>query len=349
MDSSDGTLNLRNTLDRESPNGYIYILKVEAQDRGDDPLTDTVTINITIADVDEFPPRFTDRNNNGTHFTEEDPANSDVQKITSLATDEDDTDIIFYFLVGGDRDVFELVDPTAKQPQLKNLKKLDHETKQSYHLILQTTRENKQPHDVNVFDPSDPSQLNLTIIVDDINDMTPNFGNRRFMGGIAEGDPQDQILRLESDDPDVNDQTTYSITSDFTASDASIANISQPFKLGDPDTASLMLNFDVSAAMDGYFDFQITATDSVGHKNATNVRIFIIIEDDRVKFVFSNPYAFVQVSIWAIPGQMAKARRPYHIRFRCDLLYRNVFRADFHFRVVKVFILRDRRIETSKN
>ena len=287
---------LKNTLDRESANGYLYDLHVEVRDRGDDPLTDSVHIKITISDVDEFAPRFDERYNNGTHFTEENDANADISDVTTKAQDDDETDNIFYFLVGGDRDVFELVDSKAQTPQLRNLKKLNREKKDRYSLILQTTRENKQPPDVNVFDPEDPSQLSLTIIVDDINDMTPSFGNRRFMGGIAAGDQQTTILRLESDDPDLNDPTTFSITSDFTASDPSISNISQPFKLDASDTSALMLNFDVSEGMDGYFDFEITAEDTAKNRNTTSVRIFIIIEADRVKFVFANQYSFVQVS-----------------------------------------------------
>ena len=299
---------LKSELDRESSSGYEYSLKVEVADNGEQKLKDTVTIAITISDVDEFDPEFKDRNNNATKFTEENDAKSDVQDITSLATDDDDTNIIFYFLVGGDQNVFELVDPAAKTPQLRSLQKLNREEKDRYHLILQTTRENKQPPDVDVFDKTDPSQLNLTVMVNDINDMTPDFGERRFMGGIAYGDQQGPILRLESDDPDLSDLTTYTITSDFTTSDSSISDISQPFKLDDPDTASLMLNFDVSESMDGYFDFDITAEDKAKHKSTTSVRIFIIIEDDRVKFVFGNPYLSVQVSVktsshyeWGIP------------------------------------------------
>ncbi|XP_043210987.1 cadherin-23-like [Amphibalanus amphitrite] len=287
------SLMLRGQLDREGPNSQ-YDLHAAALDSGTPRLQSMVHIRVTVGDVDEFAPEFTERYNNATHFTEGNDTKADVKDITAKAQDDDQTDIIFYFLVGGDRDTFELVNSSAETPQLRNLKELDRETKDRYSLILKTIRENKQPPDVEVFDPSDPSQLSLTVVVDDINDVTPSFGERRFMGGIAAGDQQTTILRLQSDDADLDDPTTYAIVSEFTASDPSISNISQPFRLDSPDTAALQLNFDVSDGMDGYFDFDVSATDTAGHSDTTSVRIFIIVEADRVKFVFANQAALVE-------------------------------------------------------
>ncbi|XP_037070644.1 cadherin-23-like [Pollicipes pollicipes] len=294
---SSGVVCLKSKVDRESPAGYEYTLVVEARDRGEDGgLAATTHLHVTVKDVDEFAPRFPDDNvNYDARFKENQAAGSVTLDVTTKATDADDTDIMFFFLVGGAKDTFELVNHDAPVPQLRTTRQLDREKQPSYLLILATSRNNTYPGDVAEFDASDKSTLLLNVTVQDMNDNTPTFSGST-MGGIAAGDEKKVVIvALSAIDPDLNDTTSYRIEGAITASDPSIepvANTTQPFVL-EPDTGKLLLNFDVDSKMNGYFEFTASATDLKDHSSETVVRVFIITEENRVKFIFANAAAFV--------------------------------------------------------
>lgn len=57
-----------------------------------------------------------------------------------------------------------------------------------------------------------------------------------------------------------------------------------PF-LVDRRTGAVQLNFDPQKGMKGYFDFKALANDSAGHTDEAHVFIYLLREDQRVKFV----------------------------------------------------------------
>lgn len=52
------------------------------------------------------------------------------------------------------------------------------------------------------------------------------------------------------------------------------------------DTGELRLNSYVTSNMQGYMMFNVVASDMAGHTDVTSVKIFIVSEKNRVKFVF---------------------------------------------------------------
>lgn len=67
-------------------------------------------------------------------------------------------------------------------------------------------------------------------------------------------------------------------------------NIPQPPFILDEDTGSIFLNFDPQKSMKGYFDFLLMANDTGGLSDTAKVVIYLLREDQKVKFVLrQNP------------------------------------------------------------
>lgn len=58
----------------------------------------------------------------------------------------------------------------------------------------------------------------------------------------------------------------------------------QPF-LVDKETGAVQLNFDPQQGMKGYFDFMVLANDTGGLQDMARVFIYLLREDQRVRFV----------------------------------------------------------------
>jgi hypothetical protein len=62
-------------------------------------------------------------------------------------------------------------------------------------------------------------------------------------------------------------------------------SLQKPPFLVDRDTGMVQLNFDPQKGMKGYFDFMVKANDSKGHEDMAHVFIYLLREDQRVRFV----------------------------------------------------------------
>ena len=60
-----------------------------------------------------------------------------------------------------------------------------------------------------------------------------------------------------------------------------------PF-LVDADTGDIVLNFDPQKGMKGHFDFGVRVSDRAGHVDKAQVQIYLLREDQRVKFVMRS-------------------------------------------------------------
>lgn len=141
----------------------------------------------------------------------------------------------------------------------------------------------------------DPPKLDSTIVcvkvrVLDINDNPPRFRTKIFTGGITtNADFGLRFMSVEATDPDegANAKITYYQVGDIrqTLSEG-LENVRKAPFLIDQNTGAVQLNFDPQKGMKGYFDFMVLANDSLGMRDVAHVFIYLLREDQKVRFVF---------------------------------------------------------------
>ena len=137
----------------------------------------------------------------------------------------------------------------------------------------------------------DTSMLKIKVNVIDVDDNPPEFIQRIFTGGIATDTEYGSVILIaEADDPDTDTILEYSVIGNIVSSEQSenletIQN--QPFLL-DKSSGAIILNFDPQKGMKGYFAFHVSVRDIFGHVDKATVQIYLLREDQRVRFVFRS-------------------------------------------------------------
>lgn len=187
-------------LDRERKDSYI--LNVEARDGGKTPKTALVDVKITISDINDNKPLF-DKSPYLVHVTEDAAIGSSV--VTLFAKDDDlgqNSEIAYAIRSGNEQGAFNLNDTTG----LMKLKKyLDRETKASYKLIVTAVDHGTPPL---------TSSVDVTVVVNDVNDNPPTFAKSQYNCSVTENLMRGvAVCYVTATDPDTgaNGQLYYSI------------------------------------------------------------------------------------------------------------------------------------------
>uniref|UniRef100_W4VR90 Putative cadherin egf lag seven-pass g-type receptor n=1 Tax=Corethrella appendiculata TaxID=1370023 RepID=W4VR90_9DIPT len=135
----------------------------------------------------------------------------------------------------------------------------------------------------------DNTLVRVVIYVQDINDNPPQFIRKIFTGGVTtSSDFGTQFMFVTAVDKDegVNGKITYYQIGEIKKTlTEGLENLQkQPF-LVDIETGAVQLNFDPQKGMKGYFDFMVLANDTYGFQDVAHVFIYLLREDQRVKFV----------------------------------------------------------------
>ncbi|CAG0922117.1 unnamed protein product [Notodromas monacha] len=295
IDPISGFITLTQPLDRERQK--FYQLRVEARDMGlPTALSSDLDLSVYVKNVDDMKPRFTP-NKQRMNFTEHMPPGKE-RRLVIEAVDEDDDDfdydetedqrILCYFIVGGNQGGFFTIDPTSRT--VMAIKELDREERDVHTLIIRATDScSVPPGNISFYDQTDPSLLNVTVFVNDINDNAPRFIKRIFTGGVStDADFGLEFLELTAVDPDYgqNAELTFAIVPPIreTLSEGLESLRGPPF-LVDEKNGVLQLNFDPQPGMKGYFDFEVTVNDTGGLWDKSRVFIYLLREDQRVRFL----------------------------------------------------------------
>ncbi len=198
--STTGQLKTRAPLDYETKNSYLVTVTVS-----DGSLTASITVGITVTDVDENrAPVFTEGSGTTRAVAENTPAGVNIGGAVS-ATDADD-DILTYTLSGIDAESFGIVSTTG---QLKTRAPLDYETKNSY-LVM-----------VAVSDGKLTDVISVGITVTDIDEnKAPVFAGSRTTRSIAENTPAGVNIgdAVSATDADSDASLTYTLSGTDAAS-----------------------------------------------------------------------------------------------------------------------------------
>uniref|UniRef100_G3PNP3 Cadherin domain-containing protein n=1 Tax=Gasterosteus aculeatus TaxID=69293 RepID=G3PNP3_GASAC len=163
INASTGTIQtVLRSLDREAEERYLVV--VEARDAGG--LTGTGTATITVSDVNDHPPVFTQRLYSA-QVTEDLEVNSEVLVVSATDGDEGENAMVTFSIVGGDEDrkFFVETDKVNRRGVMKLKKKVDFEKprERTFNLTLKA-------EDADFF-----SLAHCLVQVEDTNDHAPVF------------------------------------------------------------------------------------------------------------------------------------------------------------------------------
>ncbi|XP_073842493.1 cadherin-AgCad1-like isoform X2 [Musca autumnalis] len=178
--------------------------------------------------------------------------------------------------------LFEL-NPISRQLKLKT--QLDREIAEELKILIKVS--NNENGLI-----SNPNSINYTlevyVHVIDVNDNPPMFSQKLYAGGLTSKDSMGKtILSVKAEDPDLEDHITYEI--DLDSYESHLTNFPKNYSdlvSLNPETGEISLISYVPNTMEGYMMFNVTAWDLLKHRDVTAVKIFIVSESNRVKFVF---------------------------------------------------------------
>jgi len=137
---------------------------------------------------------------------------------------------------------------------------------------------------------SDSTVVKVKVRVLDINDNPPRFRSKIFTGGITtSADFGLKFMRVEATDADEGENGKigyYQVGEIRQTLSEGLENVRKAPFLLDQETGEVQLNFDPQKGMKGYFDFVVLANDTSGMKDVAHVFIYLLREDQKVRFVF---------------------------------------------------------------
>lgn len=144
----------------------------------------------------------------------------------------------------------------------------------------------------------DSTLVKVAVYVDDINDNAPQFESKVFTGGVTTeadfGTPFMQIKAIDRDQG-INAKVSYYVLGEVHKTlTEGLENVNaEPF-LVDEATGFIHLNFDPLKGMKGYFDFRVIVNDTDGYQDTAHVFIYLLREDQRVRFVLRQQPAEIR-------------------------------------------------------
>ncbi|KAH9361060.1 hypothetical protein HPB48_002922 [Haemaphysalis longicornis] len=302
LDERTGVITLRQTLDRETQK--VYELRVEAYDLGQPTsLSSDLDLTVFVTDVNDYAPEFTEDVHQLT-FTENLRPGMETYKLISTIDRDDDLSILkpipCYYIVGKSIRPYKIPLSGGNEKgrfaldifthQLSATEALDREEQANYTLVVRASDDCfHEPRPVTRFDPKDNTLLQVEISVLDLNDNPPRFVSRVFTGGVTmEADFGVVFMTVKAVDRDegINSVVSYYIGGDIrrTLSEGLESLTGPPFLINHR-TGDLSLNFYPQKGMKGYFDFEVVANDTEGFYDTASVFIYLLREDQRVRFV----------------------------------------------------------------
>lgn len=307
--ATSGALRTTQPLDRDKQT--TYQLRIEAYDLGlPTPLSSDLDLTIYVQNVDNYRPRFPNKHIH-INFTENAP-NSGLYLPSVIERDEIDRGDepllpVCYYIVDGDEDnVFDLHRSTHR---LSNQKPLDREQKSEYSLTILASEDcvTKPKYEEQV---DGVSTLKVHVIINDVNDNAPQFVSKIFTGGITtEADFGIEFMHVKAIDLDEGDNAkiNYYLIGDVKETlTEGLENLAVSPFLVNVETGAVSLNFDPQKGMKGYFDFKVLANDTGGLQDEAHVFIYLLREDQRVRFVLRSHPSEIRDKIHVFRERLAQ-------------------------------------------
>ena len=210
VDQSSGVVSTSQPLDRESIN--TYVLTLTATDGGFPQNTATAEVTIEVLDVNDHPPQFT-----GTPFVGSIQENTAiVDSILTLSTEDRD--------IGSNAEVFFSIADVSPSSRAFAV----NETSGDLYLLGTVDAEYSLEYRIEVVASNDAavpvlsSKVNVTVVVDDLNDNTPIFEQPDYNIPYSEANPIGseviQLFVIDDDATVANSELTFEISGGFNTS-----------------------------------------------------------------------------------------------------------------------------------
>ena len=231
VNQTEGTLKVKNFLDREAIKNGIITFNVIIYDQGYPQLNSEETIEIVLLDINDNEPEFEIRENQTFHVFENQPSYQSFGQVRATDKDEGLNAIISYRLVNSK--YFTIDNVTGS---LSSTAELDREEKSLYTLTVIAE---------DMGTPPLTSEIQIKVIVDDSNDNPPEFVNATTIFNVNATSPIGttigQMNVVDKDignnaevDFKVNDTTFFNISHEgiiFTVRELDFVDDTQEFKL----------------------------------------------------------------------------------------------------------------------
>ena len=256
INDTSGEIFLQGSLDRE--NIEIYLLVVIVSDYGIMELSSNTTVNITVIDVNEFPPVFTELLYS-TEIYENHSIGDLVLTVSTTDADSGENSLITYKIISENDQHFHI---DSYSGEIRVSHQLDYENIMNYELEVFATDNGPIETRLN-------STVNVTINILDVNDNTPVFLNASYTAFVLENATAGtEIITLFATDVDsgVNMEVQYSLY----------------FALNDSESVN---NFGIDAD-NGTVYLLNTAT--LDHETITSYKVIVTVIDNGVPSLASN-------------------------------------------------------------
>ncbi|XP_076362821.1 cadherin-related tumor suppressor-like [Tachypleus tridentatus] len=268
LNPQNGVFTLISHLDYEQVQHYIFI--VQAQDSGYQSLSSTVTVYFNVLDLNDNAPLF-DPMSYSDEVYENITVGSSI--ITVSATDLDsgsNGDIVFSIVEGDENNHFNI----SPNGTIFTIKPLDRETQSLYNLII-SANDQAWPIERQL-----SSTVQVTIIMKDINDMSPEFISPNKTSVFENTPVNTVVMAVKAVDRDEgrNSYIEYSL----------IPTAENKFSLG-PVDGLLRVNGPLDREIKSQYKLQVVANDRGIPPRSTYVNVVIDVLDENDNNPVFNP------------------------------------------------------------
>ncbi|CAB3373854.1 Hypothetical predicted protein [Cloeon dipterum] len=304
IDRETGLITTRQPLDRERQSDYTLI--VEVQDDGSPPKKASSILRIQVTDVDDHKPIF-QRSiiSDDIEFRIREDATPGLE-IGSVAAVDGDTnenaDINYAIIFGNDERIFSITRTDDNKGKITLNKQVDRELKEEHVITIKCfPARTRSPVMRKEYNPQEPSEIQVRIIVQDVDDNVPVFKQGNLTVGVRIFVPVDTpLVTVEATDNDANAPEMHYklLKAEFDRPGLAEMTVDEDtpiFRLnertGELHTATSMAPF-----ADGIFTLYITAFNSEEMKGSANttIKVFVWRDSELLKFVFAKPLAEVR-------------------------------------------------------
>ena len=201
--NTTGVITLAQELDYEIPNHRFFTITFSVADSVYEADYEA-TLEIEILDQNDHNPVFNDIEHD-LSILETASIGTIILELTAIDQDSGMNAQIQFSIVSGDPDNDFVLTSTGNEAALTIAKQLDYETKTNYDVIVEACDQGI---------PSQCNTLQISITVENINDVAPFFSQSFYEGSVVEHvEPVDSILQVIATDPDYGDSFEYQIQS----------------------------------------------------------------------------------------------------------------------------------------
>ena len=281
IDEITGDLILTRSLNRETEDGYQLV--IAAVDSGLLPiLTETLQLDITVLDVNDNSPMFTQKKYNSS-IPENTAVGTIVVQLIAVDIDIGPNAVIYYNIISGDSSERFGVNSDGG---IFVQGELDRERTQVYQ--LEVTASNSQ--NGSIVDDIQTDIANVTIIITDINDNRPVFTKMQYRFTAAENVTIATVVGLvnATDADEEGNQLIYEIQSPD--------NFTVPFNVDNNGLLSVTEMLDYEAIQN--YRFVVIATDSGNLSGTATIFIEILnVNDNPPEFFGLDEFGILRVSV----------------------------------------------------